>query len=98
MVLNRFASISEENFTRGAEFIPERWETKSAGCREKHMNSTGCITSKHYIWVMNNVASPRTLAPQFYNNIDNHFKHTFLGKPVRILRILDAIRQAYYSG
>ncbi|CAN0205555.1 unnamed protein product [Ascophyllum nodosum] len=25
MVLIRFASISEENFTRGAEFIPERW-------------------------------------------------------------------------
>lgn len=24
MVLNRFASISEDNFTRGAEFVPER--------------------------------------------------------------------------
>ncbi|CAM9310328.1 unnamed protein product [Ascophyllum nodosum] len=25
MVLNRFASTSEDNFTRGAEFVPERW-------------------------------------------------------------------------
>ena len=67
--------------------------------RRRYDNSTGCITSKHYIYVMSNVAPTRTLAPQFYNNnIDNHFKHTFLGKPVRIFRILDAVRQAYYSG
>lgn len=26
MTLNRFVSISEENFTRGTEFVPERWE------------------------------------------------------------------------
>ncbi|CAM9310255.1 unnamed protein product [Ascophyllum nodosum] len=25
IVLNRFASTSEDNFTRGAEFVPERW-------------------------------------------------------------------------
>ena len=66
--------------------------------RRRSDNSTGCITSKHYIYVMSNVAPTRTLAPQFYNNIDNHFKHTILGKPVRILRILDAVRQAYCSG
>ena len=66
--------------------------------RKIYDDSTGCITSKHYICVMNNMAPTRTLASQFYNRIDNHFKHTFLGKSVRILRILDAVRQAYHSG
>ncbi|CAN0309795.1 unnamed protein product [Ascophyllum nodosum] len=44
-LLTRFASISEENFTRGAEFIPERWIESE---RDKALLGKGVECDKTY--------------------------------------------------